>query len=253
MKLKHIILLFCMLFNLHLYSQEGKKEFIQQLLFNYGSDKRSNTNEAKEKIFKDVLKKSNIDFEEGNYTFIPQFDLVFRKLSKKEKEDFKEHTKLNLIHESNADSETIKLLGDSLRYKELDRLIKSKYLTYINTKKLFLSGMYIFKDSIYYGNLVEDQSNNRLHFCSADLYKNNQLLWMEKYAKIIWQQHPEILFTVRTPFSETYSLSNNEIKVFSYKENKVFIYDFDAYIKSNDFDFGEININTERDKPILCY
>lgn len=236
MKRKYIVLTLCILSILSVHSQEGKKEFIEQIILTYQSDDLSSQN-AKEKLFKEILRKSNISFEEGNYTFIPIFDLVSKRLKIREK---REISNLLLPEE------------DSL-YIYTYNFFKNRYLTYINTGKLYLTEMYIFKDSTHYGNLVESSYTRKIYFRSASSFKENKVLGVKQIAKKIWQQLPDLLFIVSPPSSLPYFITDNEIKVLQYDsiKNIAFVWDFNSYLESPYFNFGGIGI-TKRYVPVIA-
>jgi hypothetical protein len=211
------------------------------------SYKQNYSKETLKNIIKEGFISTDTKFEGGNYTYFPVFDLVFRKLSNKEKKEFSEHQKLGLVYESNIDSFYKKNLGDSMQYLSLDRLIKKKYLSYIDTKKFFLYEIYVFKDSVFFGKVMKYKNEKKEVY-----YKFNQQCDLSSFYKdTIWKYQPDLMFFVRHPWSNLYFIANGDVMVMEdIGEN---VTDIDSYVLSNDFNFGKSYIKTSRDIPTISY
>jgi len=241
-----MIILYINIFS-YIYPQGNSRVFIEQILISYKSDKRVNTTEAQEKFIKDILKQSNIDFSDRNYISIPQFDLVFKKLSATEKRELRKHSDLEKSFSINGNKQ------DSINFSEIDKSIKNKYLTYLDTKKIYLSGMYIYKDSVFYGRVRENPYTHELFFSGTDV--KNETNWVDTFARIIIDQRPTLLFTVRSPNSPLFLLFQNCIKVLEFdsiKKQTSLIY-LEDYLRDKNFAFGEAFISDKRNEPVISY
>jgi len=227
------ILIFLWLFvvvSLLSYGQSDDSLFIEQLISN-------NTNNTE--FFKSIIKQTEFVMDNEDYKFIPVFDLVFRKLNRNEKKVFAKHENLQILYSCG-------LRNDSAEYKNIDSLIKSKYLTFLNTEKIFLSNIYIFKDSVYCGIIRENVYNGKFFFQKPLLYDISN--FEEKLVKFILQESSVLLFTIRRPYSPLFAICDNKIKVIEYDSINKFlnIVDFDDYIKSNNFILGINSIDNKR-------